>query len=335
MAQLYIIEHSALVGIEAGRVQVKYTDGLTHSIPLESLDGITIIGKAQVTTSCIGYCLRHGISVQYFSASGSYFGKLSSTQHVNTKRQRAQIKLTENSKFSLELAKIILQTKVHNQIVVIRRYGRRSVKNIDGQIIQMKALEAKISSALTLQEASGYEGSAARVYFNALNTLLNNSDFCFSGRSRQPPKDAFNSMLSFGYSILMNDVYGAIESRGLNPYFGFIHQDREKHPTLASDLMEEWRAPIIDTVVMSLVRGKEIEIENFYKSEETGGILLDKEGLKIFLKKIEKQFSVSMKYLSYVDYPVSFRRAINMQAMQLCKAIENENPSLYKPLIIR
>jgi CRISPR-associated protein Cas1 len=181
----------------------------------------------------------------------------------------------------------------------------------------------------------GYEGSAAREYFKALNKLISVSEFKFSGRSRRPPQDAFNSLLSLGYSLLMNELYGAIESRGLHPYFGFVHSDREKHPTLASDLMEEWRAVIVDSVVMSLVNGREISIGNFYTREEEPGIFIDRDGMKIFIAKLEKKFSADNKYLSYADYSVSFRRAINMQVGELVKAIEAGDPELYSPVAVR
>lgn len=140
----------------------------------------------------------------------------------------------------------------------------------------MKILHYKVDKATTIAEATGYEGSAARAYFKGLNLVVNVPGFNFTGRNRKPPRDRFNSMLSLGYALVMNDVYGAIEGRGLNPYFGFIHQDKEKHPTLASDLMEEWRAVIVDSVVMSLINGHEIAAKNFYFDEETKGVFFDK-----------------------------------------------------------
>ncbi|HZK21095.1 MAG TPA: CRISPR-associated endonuclease Cas1 [Oscillospiraceae bacterium] len=337
MAQLYITENKAQVGLKDGRIYIVYSDTLTRSIPIEGLESITIIGMAQVTTACIAQCLSRGISVQYYSSKGFYYGKLSSTQHVNTQRQKSQVLLTDNEDFSLQLAKIILKAKINNQIVLLRRYKRNSFasEKVNENLRHMKILETKISMSSSLQEACGYEGNAARTYFQSLNTLLSNPSFSFKGRSRRPPKDEFNSMLSLGYSILMNEVYGSIEAKGLNPYFGFIHKDRQSHPSLASDLMEEWRAVIVDSVVMSLVNGSEIDIKHFYKDSETEGVFLTKEGLKIFIKKIEKRFETSMKYLDYLTYPLSFRKAIDMQVLQLCKAIEENNPDLYKPIILR
>lgn len=94
------------------------------------------------------------------------------------------------------------------------------------------------------------------------------TEYAFKGRSKLPPKDEFNSMISLGYSLLLNDKYSKVENRGLNPYFGFLHSDREKHPTLISDMMEEWRAVLIDSLVMSMINGHEILIDDFERYED-------------------------------------------------------------------
>ena len=318
-----------------GRITVIQSDDLLRTLPIESVEGITIIGNGQMTTPCIGECLKRGISIQYYSSKGAYFGKLSSTKHVNTKRQRLQVRLTEDKTFALTLSKIILQAKLNNQIVLLRRYQRNSKIHVNEEINTIKRLKDKISYGKDLPEISGYEGNAARAYFKGLNNLINVSEFKFNGRNRRPPKDPFNSLLSFGYTILLNDIYGAIESRGLNPYFAFLHQDREKHPTLSSDLIEEWRPIIVDSIAMALINGREISIENFYRDKATRGVYFTKEGLKKYILKIEKRLDTSMRYLNYIDYPVSFRRAIDMQVLQLCKAIEEKDPNLYQPVIIR
>lgn len=120
-------------------------------------------------------------------------------------------------------------------------------------------------------------------------------------------------MISLGYSILMNEVYCKIEMKGLNPYFGFIHRDAEKHPTLASDMMEEWRAVIVDATVMSMINGHEIGKEHFLTNVDEPGCYLTRDGLKLFLNKLERKFQTEVRYLKSVDYPVSFRRGILLQ----------------------
>ena len=142
-------------------------------------------------------------------------------------------------------------------------------------------------------------------------------------------------MFSLGYSILMNEIYSKIELKGLNPYFGLLHRDAEKHPTLASDLMEEWRAVIVDATVMSLINGHEIQKEDFVCNQDEPGCFLTRSGLKSFLNKLEKKLQTEVRYLKYVDYAVSFRRAIFLQIEQLVKAIEKGDASLYEPIQIR
>jgi len=345
MSQLYVDDSAAHVGVEENRITVKHKDELLRSIPIESVDGITIFGAAQVSTRCIGECLRRGIDVQYYSAGGVYFGKLASTSHVNTGRQKAQAALSDDDAFRLGFARRIVRAKIRNQITVIRRYNRSASgeatvgggrsNTAAGCVKAMQDCEGSLALCETLEALMGYEGNAAREYFKALSVLVDVPEFKFSGRSRRPPKDAFNSMLSLGYTILMYEIYGAIESKGLNPYFGFLHSDREKHPTLASDLMEEWRAVIVDAVMMSLVNGHEIGTEHFHSAENSAGVFIEQAGLRIILGKLEGKFAAKSKYLAYADYAVAFRRAIEMQAGELVKAVEKEDPSLYEPIRIR
>lgn len=218
--------------------------------------------------------------------------------------------------------------------MILRRYAKSTEINIEDIEKMLDISIAKSQTSIQITELMGYEGIGAKHYFEGLSRCID-EDFKFQGRSRRPPKDAFNSMLSLGYSILMSEVYGEIESRGLNPYFGFLHRDAEKHPTLASDMMEEWRAVLIDSLVMSMINGHEIQKEEFYTEIDEPGVFMRKEALGKFLVKLEKKFQTVNRYLAYVDYGVSFRRGIAMQIQQLAKAIEAEDPTIYEPIRIR
>lgn len=149
-----------------------------------------------------------------------------------------------------------------------------------------------------------------------------------------PPRDPFNAMISFGYTILMSEIVGELENRGLTPYGGFMHQDRERHPSLASDLLEEWRAVIVDAVVMSLIQGHELEVDDF-EIDEIGGMRLKKEPKKIFLEKLEMKMQSENNYLAYVSSKTSFRHAIWLQVGELVKAIEAGDFNKYEPIVIR
>ena len=145
-------------------------------------------------------------------------------------------------------------------------------------IIEMQNMQKKLLYAKSVEQVMGYEGTAAKIYFKVLGKLID-EQFVFEGRSRRPPMDPFNSLISLGYSIILNELYGKIEGKGLNPYFGVMHKDREKHPTLASDLMEEWRAVLIDTTALSMLNGHELVKEDFYTGIDQPGVFLEKENI--------------------------------------------------------
>lgn len=333
MSYLYLCENGATVGIEENYVVVSYSNEMKKKIPIETLESIQIFGHASITSPCIVQCLKKGIPVMYYSKGGAYFGRLQSTGHVNAVRQRMQSRLGDTP-FALELSRRLIEAKIHNQRVVLRRYERSKEIEANEEIKMLHILERKVQTAKGLEELRGYEGNAAKVYFRGLGKLVE-PEFAFHGRSRRPPRDEFNSMLSLGYSLLMNEIYGKIEGKGLNPYFGFLHADKEQHPTLASDLMEEWRAVIVDSMVMSLVNGHEMRKEHFSHSEEAPGIYLTRDGMKIFLKKYDLKVRTKVRYLEEVDYAVSFRRGMDLQMNGLVRAIEQEDPNLYTPIKIR
>lgn len=227
-----------------------------------------------------------------------------------------------------------MAAKLKNQSVVLRRYERSKGVSVDEMQKMLRICQKKVDSCGKISEMIGYEGQGAKYYFAGLAQCVK-EEFRFDGRSRRPPRDEFNSMLSLGYSILMNEVYAKIEMKGLNPYFGFLHRDAEKHPTLASDLMEEWRAVIVDATVMSMINGHEIEKGDFTFHLEQPGCYLSKNGMKKYLNKLEKKLQTEVRYLTYIDYSVSFRQAIALQINQLVKAIETEDVSCYEPIQIR
>lgn len=334
MSFVYVVEDGSKIGVEGGVITVLHKDGQLVKIPKETVEGISVFGNSQMTTQCTKFCLRKGIRVSFFSKTGSYYGCLMSTGHVNIKRLKQQIFLSEDKAFCLEIAKRIVEAKINNQLAVARRYLRTSGADAEESLFQIGNARKKVKEAQSIEQLMGYEGIASKYYFEVLASLVEAS-FRFSGRNRRPPKDPFNCMLSLGYTLVMYEIYGEIENRGLNPYAGFLHQDRERHPTLASDLLEEWRPVLVDSVVLSLVQGHEIQSSQFSYDEQTGACVMEKEANKIFLRKLENKLHSEAKYLDYVSEKTSFRRAIWHQAGLLARAVENENAEEYMPIKIR
>lgn len=255
------------------------------------------------------------------------------TGHVRAGLQRKQSELYDTA-FAVELSKRIINAKIKNQEVVLSRYAKSKETDIGECEKMMRICRNKIADTRKIDELMGFEGCAAKCYFEGLSQCIDD-EFIFQGRSKRPPLDEFNSIISFGYSILMNEIYGEIEMKGLNPYFGFMHRDSEKHPTLASNLMEEWRAVIVDATVMSMINGHEDSKTEFSRDVDGPGCYLSHECMKKYLSKLEKKLRTDIKYLDYINYRVPFRRVIGLQVNQLAKAIEAEDPTLYHPIIIR
>ena len=336
MTVLYVTEYGAKIGFRQGRFVVTKEDDEIASIPSECIEGISILGEAVFSSVAVKRCLSDGICVTYLSKGGRYFGRLVSTNHVNTFRQRQQDKLY-HSDFAANLAKEIVSGKIHNQSIVLYRAAKAITDpNVCNRIFeireQMKSMERKGLSSCSLDELRGCEGLAAKLYFEGLS-LCTRDEFKFRGRSRRPPRDPFNSMLSFGYSVLFNEIYSVLEQKGLNPYFGFFHQDDEKHATLVSDMMEEWRAVIVDALVLALISKREVRLDDF---EDNGdqGIAMTRDCIKTLVTQMQKKLATVSHYLKYVDYETSFSDAIALQINSLCHAIESEDASLYKAIRI-
>ncbi len=335
MSFLYVTEPDCKVYFHENQIVMEDSNGLKTMLPIEILEGVILIGNANVSSSCQRELLRRGLPVTYLATNGQYYGRLESTKHINIERQRSQFRLGDDTVFCLTFARKIIEAKTHNQIVILRRYNRDKAKeSVKNCLHDMELVQKKVTSANSLEQLMGYEGNCAKLYFKGLSQLVH-PDFPFSGRNKQPPRDPFNSLLSFGYTLLLYDMYGAIVNKGLHPYAGFLHQDRRGHPALGSDLIEEWRAVIVDALVMSLLNQGTFSSEDFTQADETGGVYLNKQASKIFLKEYQKKLRVQTSYLGTTVEKMSFRGAMQYQVNALTKAIEQNDLELYQPFRIR
>ena len=161
------------------------------------------------------------------------------------------------------------------------------------------------------------------------------SYYSFKGRSKQPPKDPFNSLLSLGYTLLLYEIYTACINKGLDPYASFIHKIKRGHPALCSDLIEEWRPVLVDALVMNTVSRNMVNLTDFQEPDENGGVYLCKPATKKFIGQFEERLRSENKYLDYIDYPLSFRESLQLQVGSLAKAIEASDSTIYRPVTIR
>lgn len=336
MSFLYVYERGAKIGLQDNCIVVESEkENIKRSLPVEGVESIIIFGDASLSSSSVREFMERDINLTWLSSRGRFFGRLESTRNVDIHRQRRQFACGEDESFCLALSKIIITAKIKNQITVLRRYKRnRAAIGIEEDINAMLRMLPLLERATSKEIIMGHEGMAARYYYKGLGRLVNR-EFAFTGRNRQPPRDLFNSLLSFAYTLLMYDLYTAAVNRGLNPYASFLHSIRKGHPALCSDLMEEWRPVLADSLAMYVTGKGIINPKDFEYSSVDGGVYLNNKAAKIFIAEYEKKVRTRSHYLQYVDYEVSFRRALEMQCQRLAKAIETGEPAAYQPVVIR
>jgi CRISPR-associated protein Cas1 len=166
-------------------------------------------------------------------------------------------------------------------------------------------------------------------------SLVIHEDFHFTGRSKRPPRDPFNSLLSFGYTLLHNEIYISAACRGLNPYVGVMHRLRNGHPALASDLMEEWRPLIVDSMVLKLLNGGTFKAVDFTVDSHTGGVYLNRQDSRQFIRHFETRLLQTNKYVEKIEAPMTFRETLQYQINALVNALEQNDSGQYNAVMIR
>ena len=254
------------------------------------LEQILVFGKSQLTTQLIRACLYQDVPIAYLSRMGYCYGRIIPIERGYRQLSRYQqlLSLTER----LLVAQRIVQAKLKNCRVLLRRQQQRlNSENIAKILQSLDYLAEQATQANTLEQLMGFEGAGAAQYFSAFGECLTHRDFVFVARTRRPPGNPVNAMLSFGYQVLWNHLLTLIELQGLDPYYASLHQGTERHAALASDLIEEFRAPIVDSLVLWLVNSKVMDATADFVYRD-GGCYLNERGrpkyLKAFLQRMEE-----------------------------------------------
>lgn len=334
MAHLYLTDSGSVLGVDGGRYVIKQKNELIRSIPKESIESISIFGNSTITTPCIQSILISRTPVCFFSSKGKYFGRLHGIESEKITLLKNQFEAFDNDDFSTALSINMIAAKIHNQHIILNRYIKGRENEFQNEITIIKQMEKQVLRASSSEEVMGCEGMAAKMYFKVLGETVK-PDFKFYGRNKRPPKDPFNSLLSLAYTMLMYEIMAKIETESLSPYCGVLHSVRDGSPALCSDMMEEWRAVIADSTVLSVIQGNEILFDDFVSDEEARGIYLSNAALRKFINKFERKLNTKNKYLVYDDKEYSFRQAIHVQCRQLAAAIKEKDPNLYQAIRIR
>lgn len=337
MANLYLYDQDSILDYVDDNFILIYDpkNNGKKKIPNKNFKRIMVFGNVELTISCIQNALEKGISATFLSNEGKYFGSLESTNHVDIKRQKLQFKKSEDKDFCLALSKIFIKAKIKNQRALLFKENI-AAKEILPLISATRILTLlkEVDNAKNIDELNIIIEKMNELYFTGLSSFLGD-DFNFTKREKMPPKDPFNSMLSFGYTLLIYEIQNLILSKGLNPYIGFFASDEEGIPCLCSDLMEEWRTILVDTLAFKLLKTKKITIDDFETDEKTGAVLLKKEALLIFIEEFEKLLKEETGNIIGTSNKISYRRALEYQIHLLIEALKNNSPEKYIPFEIQ
>src|SRR5690606_25501211 len=250
------------------------------------IGGLVCLGRASMSPSLMNACTEAGVTISFLSEHGRFLARVEGPRTGNVLLRRTQHRTADDPIKSLIIAKGIVAAKLANQRTVIRRalrdHGRNSA--LADAEIRMTHVAMRALAAVDVDSLRGCEGEGAALYFGAFDAMIRNSDtqFAFTGRSRRPPLDRVNALLSFLYAILGNDCRGALESVGLDPAIGFLHADRPGRMSLALDLMEEMRPVLADRLALSLINRRQLAASDFMEGE-AGAVLLNETGRKLVL----------------------------------------------------
>jgi CRISP-associated protein Cas1 len=325
MATLYLVQQGMVLRKEHGRFVVQERSQETE-IPIREVERILVMGNVQISTQAISVCLEEQIPVVFLTQLGDYKGHLWSSEFCDLPVEAAQFGRRRDGEFQIQMARQILRGKMLNSKLLLLRLNRkRKVAGLGAQLGRMDQQLAAMMMSEDLAQMRGYEGSMAKRYFAALGQMIVNPAFCLEGRSRRPPKDPVNSLLSFGYTLLFNNVMSLILAEGLNPYLGNLHRSERKEPHLAFDLMEEFRSPVVDSLVISLVNKQILKPTDFKWANQSGGIYLEEAGRRVFLKYFEERISEGVSYPGLANQ-VSYRRVIQLQVQRYKRCLMESVP---------
>lgn len=332
---LYVLSNEYFLSLENKNVVVSVKDSQDQiaKFPLISLESIVSFSQKGATVPLMHACAEQGIQLCFMSVYGRFLCRVVNAERGNVELRREQYRMADKPEFCSKIAAKMLEAKVHNARLVLERGRRDQQSNEAAKRLEKAAMKsheciARMGSSSQVDELRGIEGAASAAYFQVWDDLITQqkSDFQFTARSKRPPLDPVNAMLSFAYTLLSEECKSALESVGLDSCVGYLHQERSGRCSLALDLMEEFRAIIADRFVLSLINRQEIRAEHFQKPLENGAVYLSDEGRSIFLNAWNQKKRETLKH-PYLKESIPKGLLPYSQAQLLAKTIRGELPS--------
>jgi len=323
---LYVTTPEAYLSKDGLNAVVSIKQEEVFRIPIHNIEGIVTFGYMGASPGLMKLCVDNNVSLTFMSPQGKFIGRLQGGVHGNVILRKTQYKNADDKDFSLHISRNFIAGKIHNYRAILRRFIRDYGDNaaILDVCNHLERSKREALRASTPDGLRGVEGDAANKYFDVMSNLIiqQKSDFPFNGRSKRPPKDPVNALLSFAYTFIASEVAAALESVGLDPYVGFLHTLRPGRASLALDLMEEMRAYLGDRFVLSLINRRQITSHDFISQSEKDYILNDS-GRKLFISAWQKRKKETIIH-PYLNEKIPISLLPYTQAMLLARYLRND-----------
>lgn len=329
---IYVTSEDAWLRKDGANLVVEI-DGVERGrAPLHMLDGIVSFGRPGASPALLAACAEAGITISHLDPNGRFLARVEGPRSGNVLLRRTQFRAADDPGRAVPIVRGMVAAKAANQRTVIRRALRDHAEGMtEADMRTLTSAERRLTdvarrtlSAIDVAALRGLEGEAALVYFGCFNGLLRTDApaFAFGGRSRRPPLDRANALLSFLYAMLGHDCRSALEAHGLDPQVGFLHADRPGRASLALDLMEELRPILADRLVLSLVNRRQISPEDFV-IEEAGGVRLTDEARKRVLVAWQERKRDELRH-PFLDETMPLGLVAHAQAQLLARHLRGD-----------
>ncbi|MBI4767471.1 MAG: type I-C CRISPR-associated endonuclease Cas1 [Deltaproteobacteria bacterium] len=326
---LFVTTQGAYLSKEGETIVVKHEKETLLQIPVHTIGGIVCFGQVSCSPFLMGFCAENDVGLSFLSEHGRFLARVLGPVSGNVLLRRQQYRLADNEGRSADVARSVLTGKLANCRAVLQRTLRDHAEKMNAGEVKEASDRLKnglqfIQNERGLDALRGIEGDAAHAYFSVFDHLIvsQKDDFVFRERNRRPPLDKVNCLLSFIYTLLMHDVRSALETVGLDPAVGFLHRDRPGRPSLALDLMEEFRPFIADRLTLSLINLTQVQKDGF-KIMENGAVLMDDETRKSVLVAYQKRKQEEI-FHPFLEEKVTVGILFHIQAMLMARYLRGD-----------
>lgn len=325
---LYVTTPGCYLHRDGETVAVEKDEATLMRLPVHTLQGIVCLGRASVSPALMRLCAERQVLVSFLSEHGEFLARVQGEITGNVLLRRTQYRWADDPSRVSDLAQAFIAAKVANCRTVLLRAHRESASPhpsvLEAAAKLAQILEKLLRQQLTVETARAVEGEAARTYFGAFDHLIvsQKSDFQFRARSRRPPLDPVNALLSFVYTLLAHDISGALEAVGLDPYVGFLHADRPGRIGLGLDMMEELRPVLADRLVLTLINRQQVKPGGF-TTAANGAVLMDQATRREVLQAWQKRKQEELRH-PFFDESVSWGLVPHLQALLLARHVRGD-----------